>query len=336
MLRDDGTLDGITDVLIDHCSLYRLATGLKTAIGSSLEAPIITRLQDRVGHVEDPLQLEAGAYDPAGEGVDLLITSSEPADDWQGLLRPGGVLAFLGPARIRSPFHDVRSVRFIRSVDVQGDSGSLGISLYQKVSPGVDDGMTWFGVELLGALYNGVLNAGRFTFPKGKWSLLVGRSGIGKTTLLELIIGLRTARTASVIATPGRVFYLPQDAEPIAGVTVDTNIALFAESMETADEIVRHLHLESIRQRLVDRKLSGGERQRVVLAQALGSRPDAMLLDEPSAGLDSVRRAQVFYYLRDSRMRPATVLCVAHDFAPIMDHFDHLFEIMNGVLVMHR
>lgn len=61
-----------------------------------------------------------------------------------------------------------------------------------------------------------------------------------------------------------------------------------------------------------------------------------MLLDEPFAGLDQIRRVQVSYYLKSNgRWRPSTPLCAAHDFAPIVPHFNHVFEIMNGIIVKH-
>lgn len=339
VLNDTIALDAVADAIIDHSSLYRLATGLQTGVCTSAAMSVVERLRGRVRDVSQPVQIDETSASATTRSLDLVVaTNSGSTDvDWvQPSLRAGGILAVLEDPH--EPALGVRAkfFRFIRKEPLSANQADACVlKLYQIISSIEANGSS-FGVDLSGALYDGVLSGGRFAFPTGKWSLLVGRSGVGKTTLLELIAGLRTSHTAKVIATAGRVFYLPQDAEPITGVTVETNIALFAESREVVDEITTRLHLQTVRARRVDKTLSGGERQRVVVGQALASRADVMLLDEPSAGLDQVRRAQVFHYLgSNSKTQPHTLLCVAHDFTPIVEHFDHVFEIMNGTLVMH-
>lgn len=330
-LLTNTALDAITDAIIDHSSLFRLVTGLKTAVASPALSTIIEHLQQRVLAVAAPVVLDSSAVSTGDITFDLVISmvlSPSPA----ALLRPGGILALL--RGMDEPHATVATDQF-RSILSEAMAPGLYLELYQKVEYRSAPTLHSYGVVLSRSLYDGILSAGAFAFPTCKWSLLVGRSGVGKTTVLELTSGLRTSPHAKILQAGGRSFYLPQDAEPITGVTVDTNIALFASSREVVESITTRLNLQAVRARSVDKTLSGGERQRVVIGQALASRADVMLMDEPSSGLDQVRRTQMFHYLKAGDNPPPTLLCVAHDFAPITDYFDHVFEILNGTLVKH-
>lgn len=330
------SLDAVTDAIIDHSSLYRLTVGLATGVSSTTLSPVVEHLKLRVAAVSVPVVINASAAAAHADTLDLVVDDDTSLDAAAlcKALRPGGVLALLTNGLGADTNISTESLRSIGSVPIAAGGGTL--ELYQTVTQPIATAGS-YGVVLSSKLYNGILSANTFAFPTGKWSLLLGRSGVGKTTVLELIAGLRTSHSAKVIQTSGRTFYLPQDAEPIAGVTVDTNIALFAQSRDDVDNIATRLHLQLIRSRAVDKTLSGGERQRVVIGQALASRADVMLMDEPSAGLDQVRRTQMFHYLkRNNSTSPPTLLCVAHDFAPIVEYFDHIFEIMNATLVQHQ
>lgn len=329
-------LDAITDAIIDQSSLYRLATSLRTGVSSDELQRVVDHLKRRAPSVLDPIALGTPIPADRVRSLDLVVADSYSLDVGavRQALRSGGILAFLNDEQTLSGAIVAAGLRAVRALQIAAADRTL--HLYQADNqPAYAHGS--YGVILSGKLYHGVLGASTFAFPAGKWSLLVGRSGVGKTTILELIAGLRKSNAASVIETSGRVFYLPQDAEPISGVTVDTNIGLFAQSRGDVDAITSSLHLQAVRSRPVDKTLSGGERQRVVIGQALASRADVMLMDEPSAGLDQARRTQMFHYLkRDNNASPPTLLCVAHDFMPIAEYFDHIFEIMNGTLVQHQ
>jgi ABC-type Mn2+/Zn2+ transport system ATPase subunit len=334
--KDATTTEAINEALIDYSSLFRLATELRTGVFGDEAAQIVHQLRGRVTSVASPVILD-NASAGVSVALDLVVASSAYSIDAAtvlGLLRAGGILLQLGQdCAVQTQFGT--SLQCVYSQRRNG-RGSDAFALYQKMSfPESQE--TAFGVTLSRPLYGSVLGAGTFAFPLRKWSLLLGRSGVGKTTLLELIAGLRTSEVAQPIRPLSRLFYLPQDAEAIQGASVETNIALFAESQEIVDDITTRLHLQTIRKRQVDNTLSGGERQRVVVGQALASAADILLLDEPSAGLDQVRRTQMFHYLHaNTQSRECTLLCVAHDFSPITQYFDHTFEIINGALIQHN
>ena len=139
--------------------------------------------------------------------------------------------------------------------------------------------------------------------PAGRYGVLMGKSGCGKTTVLEAVAGLRTPASGT-IRLAGRdvtalrpaarhVGYVPQDGALFETMTVRDNLgfALDVRGDAPADigkrvaELAEWLELVP----LLDRRphnLSGGEKQRVALGRALASRPPVLLLDEPLSSLD--------------------------------------------------
>jgi molybdate transport system ATP-binding protein len=140
---------------------------------------------------------------------------------------------------------------------------------------------------------------------------IYGPSGAGKTSLLEIIAGLRKPQRGAVrvgartlfdseqrIDVPPRarhVGYVPQDDALFPHLSARANMFYGAKGGEDAGT-TRILEIDALKDRSVDR-LSGGERKRVALARALLSRPEILLLDEPLAGVHTELRGRVLEYL---------------------------------------
>jgi molybdate transport system ATP-binding protein len=164
---------------------------------------------------------------------------------------------------------------------------------------------------------------------------IFGPSGAGKTSLLDLIAGLRRAKTGliqldetvltdraagiAVSARKRKIGYVPQDLALFPHLSVRNNL-LYGYKMEPAPErlfrcehVSDVLEIQPLLERRVD-KLSGGEKQRVALARALLTSPRILLLDEPLANLDSGLKSKIIPYLariRDEFGLP--MLYVTHD-----------------------
>ena len=163
----------------------------------------------------------------------------------------------------------------------------------------------------------------------GQFAALVGPSGAGKTTLLRLILGLvRPSRGhISCRSKPAlRIAYVPQLE------TVDWNFPVTAEEVvlmglsqnsgrwpwprkqdrQEAQRVLEQLEIAEFGQNHI-RDLSGGQQQRVFLARALISKPELLVLDEPTTGVDMRSSENVFHLLVDLNHEGMTILLTTHD-----------------------
>jgi ABC-type transport system involved in cytochrome bd biosynthesis fused ATPase/permease subunit len=161
----------------------------------------------------------------------------------------------------------------------------------------------------------------------GSIAVLVGPTGIGKTTLLRTLLGLERAASGEIIfdgrpvgeapAGPSsRPFvWVPQDA-PLLADTLAANVSLGADA-DAASALgelgAGHLvaALQSDRLGAGGRAVSGGERQWIALARAIATEQPVLLLDEPTSGLDAESQRRVLAAIARLRGR-RTVLMVTH------------------------
>ncbi len=176
----------------------------------------------------------------------------------------------------------------------------------------------------------------------------MGKSGCGKTTILEAIAGLRHP-TAGIVSlhdrdvtalNPGarRIGYVPQDGALFPTMTVRSNLgfALDIQGASRNDVERRVTQLADWLEisHLLDRKpgyLSGGEKQRVALGRALASRPPVLLLDEPLGSLDDETRDHIIELLIGLRnTRTVTVLHGTHNRSEANRLGEMLFRLEDG------
>ena len=186
------------------------------------------------------------------------------------------------------------------------------------------------------------------TIPTGEYGVLMGRTGCGKTTVLEVICGLRRPGSGVVRLMGEDVTHLKAAERGIGYVPQDN--ALF-RTMTVADNIsfalrVRDWPLEAIAERvnelagllgvahLLDRKavgLSGGEAQRVALGRALAFHPTILCLDEPLSSLDRDTREEMYELLCAVREHThMTAVHVTHDWEEGRTLADRLYRFVDG------
>ena len=171
---------------------------------------------------------------------------------------------------------------------------------------------------------NLVLPGINLTIAHARLTGLLGPSGSGKTTLMRCIVGVQVVESGSVVVlgepagTPSlrrRVGYVTQSPSVYEDLTVRENLRYFVDVLGTprsdVDETIRTVDLSAQKNQVV-RTLSGGERSRVSLATALVGRPELLVLDEPTVGLDPVLRRDLwatFHRLADGGV---TLLVSSH------------------------
>lgn len=143
--------------------------------------------------------------------------------------------------------------------------------------------------------------------PEGKYAVLMGPTGNGKTTILEAICGLRKVRRGRIFVggrdvttwAPGDrgIGYVPQDLALFPTMSVREHLefalrlrrASREQIVERTTAVAKQLGIADLLNRSVH-ALSGGEKQRVALGRALSSQPSVLLLDEPLSALDEATR----------------------------------------------
>ncbi|MCE9529980.1 MAG: ATP-binding cassette domain-containing protein [Planctomycetes bacterium] len=194
-----------------------------------------------------------------------------------------------------------------------------------------------------------------FTVPSGKYAVLMGKTGCGKTSIIEAIAGLRPIASGSIMLgesgdvrdwPPGArgIGFVPQDGALFPTMTVRENLA-FALRLREAPWSMIHERVRELAEwleigHLLDRypaKLSGGESQRVALGRALSFRPKYLLMDEPLSSLDETTREHLIKILRDVRTKSdVTILHVTHSRWEADQLCDLLFRLEGGKVHLER
>ena len=193
------------------------------------------------------------------------------------------------------------------------------------------------------------------TIEPGELVALLGPNGAGKSTLLRVLLGLLplAAGSATVLGAPpgGRneaIGYLPQrhgfdTSTRIRGVDLVRlgldgdrwGLPLGGQQRARArvDEVLGLVGAGAYARRPIG-ECSGGEQQRLLIAQALASRPELLLLDEPLDSLDLPNQTAVSALLgRISRSEGVAILLVAHDVNPMLHHLDRVVYVAAGRMV---
>jgi ABC-2 type transport system ATP-binding protein len=189
-----------------------------------------------------------------------------------------------------------------------------------------------------------VLHGIDFDLQTGSVTGLLGPSGCGKTTLIRAIVGLqaKVTGTVDVLGLPagdrrlrGRIGYVTQEPSVYGDLTVTENLRFFARVLgvpaSDVTRVIAEVDLTDHADALVDR-LSGGQRSRASLAAALLGRPELLVLDEPTVGLDPVLRRDLWELFHRLAEDGATLLVSSH----VMDEAsrcDRLLLMRDGLLL---
>lgn len=186
-----------------------------------------------------------------------------------------------------------------------------------------------------------------FTIEKGELVIILGSSGAGKSTMLNILGGMDTNDSGKVIIDGSNISdytsrelikyrrndvgFVFQFYNLIQNLTAKENVELASEIVRNAKDpmqVLKEVGLEN-RANNFPSQLSGGEQQRVAIARAVAKNPKILLCDEPTGALDYRTGKQILQILQDmSRVNGATVIIVTHNaaIAPIADRVIHMHD----------
>lgn len=194
-----------------------------------------------------------------------------------------------------------------------------------------------------------ILDQVGFEIRPGEFTGLIGSNGAGKTTLLRVILGLQRPTGGSVRLTTGRrdggsFGYVPQKvllepdvplrARDVVGLGIDGRRFGIGLPSRRRSALIEEMLLAVDAMRFAEARvgeLSGGEQQRVLIAHALVSRPELLLLDEPLANLDLGSAHEVVRLLaRIARQQHIAILLSAHEMNPLLPVMDRIVYLAGG------
>jgi ABC-type cobalamin/Fe3+-siderophores transport system ATPase subunit len=192
----------------------------------------------------------------------------------------------------------------------------------------------------------------------GEAIAIMGRSGVGKTTLLKIIAGILKpekgyvrvlgciTNTGCFNSLRGRIAYIPQNLGLVEGESALYNVLLAKapskplrfmaglwgrDDLSEALEALRMVGLDGKAKSRVDR-LSGGERQRVAIARAILQRAEILLADEPVSNLDLDTAEDIAKLMVGLKSKGLTIIAVMHDKWLTSKYFDKIYLLDGGIL----
>lgn len=181
---------------------------------------------------------------------------------------------------------------------------------------------------------------------RGDFLGIIGPNGSGKTTLLKIMLGLIQPQQGTVqlfgqqihqFKNWSKIGYVPQKAGSNVinfPISVEEVVGMNGSSQNEITSALCEVEMIDHKKRLL-RELSGGQQQRVLIARALVTRPELMILDEPTVGVDTDSQTKFFNLLKNlNRNFKLTLVLVSHDIEVV---FQEVSEVacLNATLVYH-
>jgi zinc transport system ATP-binding protein len=185
-------------------------------------------------------------------------------------------------------------------------------------------------VKTLSVFYGNTLALEKICLPiyKGDYLYVLGNNGAGKSTLIKAILGLVPVHSGHIIyhLAKNTMAYLPQEATFLSSMPVSVQEVVLSglhhplfrfpfisrQTIKKASVILESLEIAHLKSRLVS-DLSGGQKQRVLLARALISQPQLLILDEPTANMDHDASKDLYALLKELNKQGLTIIMISHD-----------------------
>ena len=176
------------------------------------------------------------------------------------------------------------------------------------------------------------------TIDDGEYVSIVGENGSGKSTLVKLILGLLSPSRGKIVNTFSRCSYVPQRFETLNSqfpLTVYEFLNCQRQILRIADKRIIAKSLEQmgvydLKDRLIG-NLSGGQCQKVLIARALMGKPDLLIFDEPSTGIDVKSQLELYPFMKElNEHKGVTIVTVEHNLKLAARNSTRMFHVVDG------
>lgn len=172
----------------------------------------------------------------------------------------------------------------------------------------------------------------------GEYVSVVGENGCGKSTLIRLVLKFLKPTRGSIVTTAARIGYVPQRSDSAGSgfpITVREMLNSYRHLLHLRDKSVLERSLELVG--LTDAEgalmdtLSGGQNQKVHIARALMGRPELLILDEPSTGVDPESQREIYGLLkRLNTDQGITIVSVEHNLDAAIANSTQIYHLAGG------
>lgn len=175
---------------------------------------------------------------------------------------------------------------------------------------------------------NLVLDRFSATFPKHEATCIMGPSGTGKTTLLNILMGLWTPDSGTLSGVPYLKSAVFQEDRLCESFNAVSNVRLVCDKKVSKDQIISHLTsigLKDSSGKPVS-EYSGGMKRRVAIVRAMITHSDILFLDEPFKGLDDETKEKTMQYVKNN-INGRTVIMITHNIEEVRAFNGHLITL---------
>lgn len=183
-----------------------------------------------------------------------------------------------------------------------------------------------------------VLENVNFELHDGEYVSVLGENGSGKTTLMRLILKFIKPTSGSITTNAKRIGYVPQKndfSNSDFPITVYEALNSYRKILkikkpDCIEQVLKDVNMSASSDKLMG-QLSGGQHQKILIARALIGKPDLLILDEPSTGVDIGSRKEIYSILkRVNQEEGMTVLSVEHNLEAAISNSTLIYHLVNG------
>lgn len=194
-----------------------------------------------------------------------------------------------------------------------------------------------------------IIHGCTITVERGEIAVVVGPNGAGKSTAMKAVFGMLGLREGTVTLdgrditnlapqdrVPEGMAFVPQNRNVFVSLTVEENLEMGAfirkddEIEETKDQVFSLFPILAEKRNQPTGELSGGQRQQVAVGRALMTRPDLLMLDEPTAGVSPIVMDELFDKILEIAKRGVAILMVEQNARQALEIADHGFVLVQG------